>query len=123
VGFLSPLADLSSTPVLALQPSTEPKPNFSGAPTLELLPVETPEYKPVPFGEPSRPSSLDMELYLISEDPSILASPHDLVDYQFFLMESVSVFAGQDAGRCPDFFCPDLVFHGSEPFSPFRFLD
>jgi hypothetical protein len=53
--------------------------------------METPEYESVPFGEPSRPSSLDMELDMISEDLSMLASPHDLVDYHFFLMESVSV--------------------------------
>jgi hypothetical protein len=52
LGFLSPLADLSSAPVLALQPSPEPKPNFSGASEVELPPVENPEYKFVPFGEP-----------------------------------------------------------------------
>jgi hypothetical protein len=122
LGFLSPLADLSTALFLALQPSPELKPNFSGAPEVELSPVETPEYKSVLFGESSRPSSLYMELDLISEDPSMLASPHYLVDYRFFLMESVSVSAGQGGGRCPsDFFCPDLVFHGSEPFSPFRF--
>jgi hypothetical protein len=68
---------------------------------LELPPVETPEYKSVLFGEPSRPSSLDMELDLISEDTSMLASPHVLVDYHFFLMESVSVSAVQPGGRCP----------------------
>jgi hypothetical protein len=122
MGFLFPRADLSTAPVLALRSSPEPKPNFSGAPEVELPPVETPEYESVPFGEPSRPSSLDMELDIVSEDPSMLTSPHDLVDYHFFLMESVSVSAGQGGGRCPsDFFCPDLVFHGSEPFSPFRF--
>jgi hypothetical protein len=89
---------------------------------VELPPVESPEYKSVPFGKPSRPSSLDMELDLIREDPYILASPHDLVDYHFFLMESVHVSAGQGGGRCPsDFICPDLVFYSSEPFSPFRF--
>jgi hypothetical protein len=63
-----------------------------------------------------------MELDLINEDPSVLASLHDLVAYHFFLMESVNVSAEQGGGRCPsDFFCPDLVFNGSEPFSPFRF--
>jgi hypothetical protein len=64
------------------------------------------------FGEPSRPSSLDMELDLISEDASILASTHDLVGYHFFLRESVSISSVQGGGRCPDFSCPDLVFHG-----------
>jgi hypothetical protein len=53
----------------------------------------------------------------------MVASPHDLVDYHFFLMESVSISAGQGGSSCPSDFCPDLVFHGSEPFSPFRFLD
>jgi hypothetical protein len=72
---------------------------------VELPPVETQEYMSVTFGEPSRPSSLDMELDLFSEDPCILASPHNLVNYHFFLMESVSVSAGQGGIRCPDFFC------------------
>jgi hypothetical protein len=80
LAFLSPLADLSTAPVLALQPSPEPKPNFSRAPEVELPPVETAEYKSVPFGELSRPSCLDVEHDLISEDPYIFASPHDLVD-------------------------------------------
>jgi hypothetical protein len=89
-----------------------------------LPPVETPEYNSVPFGAPSRPSFLDTELDLISEGPSMLASPHDLVYYHLFLMESVSVSARQGGSRCPsDIFCPDLVFHGLEPFSSFRLLD
>jgi hypothetical protein len=122
VGFLSPLADLATAPILALQPNPEPEPNSSGAPEVELPLVEMPEYKTGPFGEPLRPQFLDMELDLIRENPSILDSPHDLVDH-FILMESVSGSAGQGGGRCPsDFLCPDLVFHGSEPFFPIQIL-
>jgi hypothetical protein len=63
-----------------------------------------------------------MELDLIRENPSILDSPHDLVDH-FILMESVSGSAGQGGDRCPsEFLCPDLVFHGSEPFFPIQIL-
>jgi hypothetical protein len=121
--FLSPLADLATAPILALQPNPELEPNSSGAPEVELPPVEMPGYKSGPFGEHLRPQFLDMELDLIRENPTILASPHDLVNHHFILMESVSGSAGQGGGRCPsDFLCADLVFHGSEPFFPIQIL-
>ncbi|XP_073908557.1 uncharacterized protein isoform X5 [Castor canadensis] len=84
----SEMEDLATAPILALQPNPEPEPNSSGAPEVELPPVEMPEYKTGPFGEPLRPQFLDMELDLIRENPSILDSPHDLVDH-FILMESI----------------------------------
>jgi hypothetical protein len=43
VEFLSPLADLATAPILALQPNPELEPNSSGAPEVELPPVKTTE--------------------------------------------------------------------------------